>query len=592
MATNRSPVAPAASLSQGVLDNYLKVTAARVAELNRNAAVYANKEPALGPVETYGKIFAEASFVPADPSRYVAGRNGRSPSFVVLCRVSESTDKPENANILSAISEYTSAIPNRTAAPHILIGYTGEVVQFLDLDDTSRFLGNSAPPPAALSADTLTNMKVDSVIEFTVAHEAGAAGYAALNRNDNGRGISWGFIQFNQASSLAKLFALMNEKDPASFSSIFGDIATDLLNPAWVQDLRHNLAGLEGRLNAAAQVPAFQQAQRQLARQDYWEAAARAAATLGLTSQRAYAMLFDTAVQRGAGYLEVFLVKDALQVQGVDNRLTRIANTADTMWYDPKTKTGVKDATPYTRRRNLRVDTRLSDAPLMQASLSTDVASTELVSDDTSVVVMLEGRTGDPVTTRQRDAAARILKSLSEVAAVIPLTTSRMFGLDMTRASRATANSNPGQTFSYLDLLSAAADAPKAGAGVFKAPAPPTGQAVQDAMTALSTSLQAARADSGLSALAVLSAYSDAAGLRRANSLASFDKRSQWAAAQQEGAVRKATEQQAASDASTAAAAAAQPIPTMDRAQLVGVIFDFSTGYWTDNKAVGKIGKA
>lgn len=143
---------------------------------------------------------------------------------------------------------------------------------------------------------------VDRVLDYTARKfESGADGYSALTLDDVGTGIAFGFIQFNQrAGSLPALFREMSVQAPGLFSKNFGPYAPKMLSTAWVQatDLARD-ADFVQRLKAAGPMPEFQQAQRNLARTGYFDPIVAAVKGHGLKSERAFAMVYDTAVQRG-----------------------------------------------------------------------------------------------------------------------------------------------------------------------------------------------------------------------------------------------------------------------------------------------------
>jgi hypothetical protein len=148
----------------------------------------------------------------------------------------------------------------------------------------------------------------DRIIARTVDNEGG--NYSAVNLNDVGTGISFGVVQFNQASGdlagspsspLFELFRLMYSKDSGTFNSIFGDYAGGMLNKSWVKN--NDLSGSDfvSKLKAAGRVPAFQAAQRELLERDYLKPAMVLAKRFNIQSERGVAMVFDTVIQRGYG---------------------------------------------------------------------------------------------------------------------------------------------------------------------------------------------------------------------------------------------------------------------------------------------------
>src|SRR5258706_499414 len=75
---------------------------------------------------------------------------------------------------------------------------------------------------AASTASAQGGDPVDRLIDYTARNEGGG-NYSAWNPNDNGAGVSFGLIQFNQKrGSLPTLMQRMHDKDPAKFDQIFG----------------------------------------------------------------------------------------------------------------------------------------------------------------------------------------------------------------------------------------------------------------------------------------------------------------------------------------------------------------------------------
>jgi len=153
----------------------------------------------------------------------------------------------------------------------------------------------------------------DQLIDYVSRNESGGD-YSAWNPDDNGHGVSFGLIQFNQrAGSLPELLRRMYEADPKAFNACFGSAVADLLDSKWVRS--HDLSGpdWDWRFKLAGAVPAFQQAQRDLAREGYLEPAWKACQAVGLTSERAVAMAFDAAVQHGLGWTRKALARADLR---------------------------------------------------------------------------------------------------------------------------------------------------------------------------------------------------------------------------------------------------------------------------------------
>jgi hypothetical protein len=136
---------------------------------------------------------------------------------------------------------------------------------------------------------------------------AGEGSYASLNLNRDGAGLSFGILQWTQASgNLGKLLATMYAMDPAAFVQIFGSLWQALLAATAPRGPR-SVGGAHlwqepwaTRFRQAGNHPAFQRAQEPLAQTDqHMQAALAVACTLGVMTERSMANFFDTAVQQG-----------------------------------------------------------------------------------------------------------------------------------------------------------------------------------------------------------------------------------------------------------------------------------------------------
>lgn len=193
---------------------------------------------------------------------------------------------------------------------------------------------------------------VDRIIDYTARTEGGGR-YDAWNPNDAGHGVSFGLIQFNQKrGSLPSLFKGMHEANPEKFNGVFGPHAQNLLSESYVRSANLNDPDIKSRMLEAGRDPELQQVQRNLARSDYYEPAAKMAAEHGLTSERAHAMLFDSAVQNGVGGTRKYLRQAAAGGGSERDILRRFANLADDNRYSGN------------RRTRILHDPNLSDGPV------------------------------------------------------------------------------------------------------------------------------------------------------------------------------------------------------------------------------------
>jgi hypothetical protein len=220
----------------------------------------------------------------------------------------------------------------------------------------------------------ITKEAAYKIIAHTAQTESGGK-FASWNKNDNGAGISFGFIQFNQAggrlagsagSSLAKLFRIMHSLDAGKFQEVMGPFATNLLDVDWVKHADLNAPDLKARIVASAAVPVFQKAQLELARQDYFAPAEETAAKYGIKSERGHALLFDTAVQWGASRMRKFAAEAAEALRAPLHGLGEAVANEPALLKAIATRA---DAGQYTRRAAILVDKKLSDASVVAGAI-------------------------------------------------------------------------------------------------------------------------------------------------------------------------------------------------------------------------------
>ncbi len=246
--------------------------------------------------------------------------------------------------------------------------------------------------PRSLSApaDRGSLGSVDKLIDKTARVEGGGR-YDAFNPNDNGHGIAFGLIQFNQkAGSLPTLMKEMHAKDPAKFNQVFGSDAQRVLDAGFVRSANLASPEMKARFREAGAHPAFQQVQRDLAKREYFDPAQRVAEANGIKSERGMAMLFDASVQLGVGGMTSRLKAATATAGGGSEReiLERFAASADNV-------TG-----GHNRRRNLLNDPTLSDGPLGSAP------SAPLDGDETGASP--QGTRGGKVVVQPGDSLAAI----------------------------------------------------------------------------------------------------------------------------------------------------------------------------------------
>ncbi len=584
MATKVPPNAAASLLatSDAASDAFRKYTDSYISGLKAKQAQL-NNSGSPDPKQTKQAVYSKGTFFPASEDRFIVGRGTTKwPQAVVVCRAGPSTSSKEASQVFSLVQRFTSpaSTPAGAVTPHFLVGYTGEVVQFADVSDTCRFLRGEATAPTLLSQGDLEDQIIDSVIAFTVTHEAGADGYYAFNPNDRSlsgvsSGIAFGFIQFNQKlGTLSDLLQEMFRQDETKFREIFTTIADKLIDASWVR--KASLSSYESQFRAAGRHAPFQLAQRLLARRIYWPLATQAARTLGVQSQRAHAILFDAAVQRTPKFVNVAKLAAAGATEEID-KLRKIAVALDSV-----DDNGNKWVPAYTRRTSLFRESRLSDVPLLQSLPITPGPSK--YSDENVVVVMLEGRTDDPITSTQRDAVAAVIRSLSEkLPQKFQIGNGTIVGADMLGLKEFAADTNPGASFGYGDLFSAVkvskvSDFVAQNADVVF---------LETVLASLGTYLVRARQQSSLQSLALLQAYESATtAVRTAKYNTSREAIADAAVAEVQQKV--------------AAAASAGPIINIQAASgpapskppegtTKGILYDFATGLWSDGQVGGKI---
>lgn len=215
------------------------------------------------------------------------------------------------------------------------------------------------------------NERIDRLIDLTARVESGGD-YSAWNPDDNGHGPSFGLIQFSSTvGSLGKLIVAMQQAHPEWFRLIFG--AVEMEPGEWGKCAARSPHLYRPALQLSGQVPVWQQCQRQLAREEYFDPAWRVLQRIQnagrpiLVSERAAAMAFDISVQCGVGGLGEKL-RRAVDLAGSicteKAILDKLADLADTHEYDAN------------RRHKLLNSPELSDAPLFDAPPPTETRPT------------------------------------------------------------------------------------------------------------------------------------------------------------------------------------------------------------------------
>ncbi len=156
-----------------------------------------------------------------------------------------------------------------------------------------------------LVADTLTDW-MDTLIAHTAAHEGT---FSSVQRNLDGQGVSYGILQWTQrGGGLSDVLGAMRSADPSTFDATFGGPGSAARMLAAVQ--ARALAPVDGanlwdppwldRFVAAGTIPAFQGAQRELAKRGaHMQGAVAIAKLLGVSSERALVVCYDRTVHQG-----------------------------------------------------------------------------------------------------------------------------------------------------------------------------------------------------------------------------------------------------------------------------------------------------
>ncbi len=157
----------------------------------------------------------------------------------------------------------------------------------------------------ALVTDTVTDW-MDTLLNETSKHEGS---YWSVQRNLDGQGVSYGILQWTQkGGGLFDVLIAMRVADPAQFDAAFGGSASAGRLIAQVQV--KSLGPVDGanlwdppwlaRFDAAGRVPAFQAAQRDLAKRgEYMKGAIAIAKLLGVSSERALVICYNRTVHQG-----------------------------------------------------------------------------------------------------------------------------------------------------------------------------------------------------------------------------------------------------------------------------------------------------
>lgn len=143
----------------------------------------------------------------------------------------------------------------------------------------------------SISMKNINTISYQNIVRTTIRAESGGS-YTAFNPNDNGKGISFGIIQFNQRTgTLLKLLQRCQFINPDVFYNIFKRSAIDLI--------KLDMSGMKKEFAEFGSHFAFQLQQDKIILEDYFLPSMKAAIELGLGSELELAILFDISVQFG-----------------------------------------------------------------------------------------------------------------------------------------------------------------------------------------------------------------------------------------------------------------------------------------------------
>jgi len=323
-----------------------------------------------GPVETLGAS-------PAESSRRVSAYGDEAEWTEDPVAAQESTFPAGAAppEMLEDDDERRYESGSEEESQPLGIAYDDEIPDVQPLGDTST--------------EPLTPQRQVQILQLIARQfESAQDGYSAINADGEfaGRitghpatgnwhvGLSWGFIQFTQDSGgLGAVLTAMQQRDPTRFREIFGPDSDALLRvtnasgpgsrqtpprgsrvqPVGGRDLWEE--PWLSRFRTAGAHPAFQSAQNEIAARHYIAPILAFARDLGLTSQRALAMIVDRAIQMGTSGARTWILDavtpiptDALRASALHAlghsdlaSFQRAANlTADGNW-GPRTHTAL-----------------------------------------------------------------------------------------------------------------------------------------------------------------------------------------------------------------------------------------------------------
>jgi N-acetyl-anhydromuramyl-L-alanine amidase AmpD len=153
------------------LGNYQSFINSQRGLLAYNAASYVNKRIARQNKfsdSTLKKVLKTATFIPAHPTRYTPGEfRVENMKYFVVHRPGR---LPQACTLLNTIREF--AQENKPASTHFVIGFNGELVQMVDLQDVAYHCGYSTMPNGKKDGNyTAVGVEVEGAVgeKFTYA---------------------------------------------------------------------------------------------------------------------------------------------------------------------------------------------------------------------------------------------------------------------------------------------------------------------------------------------------------------------------------------------------------------------------------------
>lgn len=175
----------------------------------------------------------------------------------------------------------------------------------------------------SLGIENINSISLHNILNETIQTES-RGNYSAFNPNDNGKGISFGIVQFNQQTgTLLELLERCHWINKNKFMEIFKKTPADLI--------KLDLSGMKKQFQEFGDFEAFKIQQDKLAIEHYFIPTARTALRLGMANEIELAVLFDISIQFGVEGMKKIVGSAGRKKQNYLDcaYLWRIANRAD-----------------------------------------------------------------------------------------------------------------------------------------------------------------------------------------------------------------------------------------------------------------------